>query len=79
MEARKEHRVPLSIGAIRYFKFPRVAGNHLVFPGQQSKRMSDSFVSLRTSLSLFVVVHSPTLKDFSEQTHHVWVNSNGGE
>lgn len=42
MKARKEHRVPLSTGAIRILKeLPRVAGGNLVFPGQQGKQMSD--------------------------------------
>jgi integrase len=42
MKARKEHRVPLSTGAIKILKeLPRVAGGHLVFQGQQGKQMSD--------------------------------------
>lgn len=42
MKARKEHRVPLSSGAIRILQeSPRVVGNDLVFPGQQGKQMSD--------------------------------------
>ncbi|GAA0835668.1 hypothetical protein GCM10009112_27790 [Marinomonas arenicola] len=42
MKARKEHRVPLSSGAIKILQeLPRVAGGNLVFPGQQGKQMSD--------------------------------------
>ncbi len=42
MKARKEHRVPLSTGAIKILQeLPRVAGGNLVFPGQQGKQMSD--------------------------------------
>jgi len=42
MKARKEHRVPLSSGAIRILQeSPRVVGNDLVFPVQQGKQMSD--------------------------------------
>jgi integrase len=42
MKARKEHRVPLSTGAIKLLQeLPRVAGGNLVFPGQQGKQMSD--------------------------------------
>ncbi|TYL47836.1 tyrosine-type recombinase/integrase [Marinomonas sp. IMCC 4694] len=42
MKARKEHRVPLSTGAIKILQeLPRVAGGILVFPGQQGKQMSD--------------------------------------
>jgi len=42
MKARKEHRVPLSSGAIRILQeSPRVVGNDLVFPGQRGKQMSD--------------------------------------
>ena len=42
MKARKEHRVPLSSGAIKILQeLPRVAGGNLIFPGQQGKQMSD--------------------------------------
>ncbi|WP_100635916.1 tyrosine-type recombinase/integrase [Marinomonas sp. ef1] len=42
MKARKEHRVPLSSGALKILdELPRVAGGNLVFPGQQGKQMSD--------------------------------------
>ncbi|MEO9655498.1 tyrosine-type recombinase/integrase [Marinomonas sp.] len=42
MKARKEHRVPLSTGAIKILQeLPRVASGNLVFPGQQGKQMSD--------------------------------------
>ncbi|WP_417447294.1 tyrosine-type recombinase/integrase [Kangiella sp.] len=42
MKARKEHRVPLSSGALKILEeLPRVAGGNLVFPGQRGKQMSD--------------------------------------
>ncbi|WP_202904896.1 site-specific integrase [Marinomonas sp. S3726] len=42
MKARKEHRVPLSSGAMKILQeLPRITGGNLVFPGQQGKQMSD--------------------------------------
>ena len=42
MKARKEHRVPLSTGALKLLEnTPRIAGCDLIFPGQRGKQMSD--------------------------------------
>lgn len=42
MKAGKEHRVPLSKGAIQILEeLPRLEGSELVFPGQRGRQMSD--------------------------------------
>ena len=42
MKARKEHRVPLSSGALKILEsIPRVADNDLIFPDQRGGQMSD--------------------------------------
>ena len=69
MKARKEHRVPLSTGAIKILQeLPRVAGGHLVFPGQQGKQMSDMTL---TAVPREVIEHALAhkLKDQAEAAY----------